>query len=230
MTSNRYVPIQPDRAGAWKKIKTASHLHDLLVDLQTDATGRVNYGRPFGYAWILSHWPGNPDHRPSVCTLKRHMATLKRAGLVEVRVVGFGGGMMVRLLGSAKWKNELPPPAEQLSLLSPVRPIRTAEKPVEKAVEKPLNPVENLWKSCGKPVEKLWISTVSKFHMGSSLIPNGDQVRSRKELKNKSKETITALSRDQSMPPAVENTDTEARRRLLLEQAEAIKAKYKTAG
>ena len=136
------IPVRrwpSERAGEWNTIKSAAHLEDVLTDLQCDASGRVNYGRPFGYAWLLAHWPGNPDDRPCVRTLKRHMAKLKRAGIVQVKVVGFGGGMIVRLLRSAKWQGERPTPAEQLSLLlprvAPIRPGKTVDKPVEKQRE-----------------------------------------------------------------------------------------------
>ena len=213
MSKFRYVAVQPDRAAQWKTLGTACGLHDVLTDLQCDASGRVNYGRPFGYAWLLAHWPGNPDHRPTIRTLKRHMAKLKRAGLVEVRCVGFGGGMVVRLLGSAKWQQERPAPAEQLPLLLPrVAQIRSA-KPVD------------------KPVENLSESTVSQIHMGTDVSLTGGQMCPRKEVKNQAEEKIRALARSKSVP-RVEKTAAEldARRRLLLDQADLLKKKYKSAG
>ena len=134
-TAFRFVAVSPGRVEDKKKIGTASFLHDFLVDHQTDAAGRVNYGKAIGYAWIRAHWLAAPPIR----TLKWQMAKLKRAGLVEIRVLGFGGGMLLRLIDSAKWKKSLPRPAEQLPLISNVKPIRE-----KKAVE---NPVDKQWES-----------------------------------------------------------------------------------
>ena len=47
--------------------------------------------------------------------------------------------MLLRLIDSAKWKKSLPRPAEQLPLISNVKPIRE-----KKAVE---NPVDKQWES-----------------------------------------------------------------------------------
>jgi hypothetical protein len=210
--STRYVAVQPERAGKWDTIKTASHLHDVLTDLQTDASGRVNYGRPFGYAWLLAHWPGNPAERPSLRTLKRYMSKLKRAGLVEVRVTAFGGGMSVRLIGSAKWQVERPTPAVQLSLFAPaVAPIQKA-KPVE------------------IPVENQRVSTVSQIHMGPDVSPVGGQICPRKEVKNLTEETIGAVAAAHALPRLWKSKkELDARRRLLLVQAEAVQRKFKSA-
>ncbi|MFZ1005262.1 MAG: hypothetical protein WAN65_00390, partial [Candidatus Sulfotelmatobacter sp.] len=193
----------------WNTIKTAAHLEDVLTDLQCDASGRVNYGRPFGYAWLLAHWPGNPDERPCVRTLKYHMAKLKRAGIVQVKVVGFGGGMIVRLLRSAKWQGERPTPAEQLSLLLPrVAPIRT-----------------------GKPVEKQRESSVSQIHMGQDFAPVGGKTLPRKEVKNLAEETISTIAAAHSVPRVWKTKkELDDRRRLLLKQAESIQQKFKSAG
>lgn len=208
----RYVAVQPERAGKWDTIKTASHLHDVLTDLQTDASGRVNYGRAFGYAWLLAHWPGNPDDRPCVRTLKYHMAKLKRAGLVEVRAVGFGGGMTVRLIGSAKWQTARPAPAVQLSLLLPA--VATMKG-----------------KSVGNPVEKQSESTVSQIHMGQDFAPVGGKTLPHKEVKNLAEETIGAVAAAHAMPRVWKTKkELEARRLLLLDQAEAVQREFKSAG
>ena len=141
------------------------------------------------------------------------MAALKREGLVEVRVVGFGGGMVVRLVGSAKWKKERPAPAVQLPLLAP----RVATIRGGKAVE--------------KPVEKQRKSTVSQVHMGTEVSPNGGQKCPRKEVKNLSEETIRGAARAHAMP-SVEKTPAEldARRRFLLDQADMLMGKVKVSG
>lgn len=211
MTKFRYVALHPDRAAQWKKLGPALALHEVLTDLQCDAGGRVNYGRPFGYAWLLARWPGNPDERPTVRTLKRHMAKLKDAGLVEVRSVGFrgfNGGIVVRLLGSAKWQEERPAPAVQLPLLLPnVASIRRG-KPVS-------NPVEKQRKS--------------DLPLGTDVSLTGGQMCPPKEVKNQPEETIRAVAAAHSMPRVWKSKkDLDARRRLLLEQADAITKNYKT--
>jgi hypothetical protein len=213
--TTRYVAVQPERAGKWDAIRTASHLHDVLIDLQTDASGRVNYGRPFGYAWLLAHWPGNPDDRPCVRTLKRHMAKLKRAGLAEIRQVGIrghGGGMTVRLIGSAKWQTPRPAPAVQLSLLLPAVAAMKGQ------------PVE-------KPVQKQPKSTASRVPLGTDVSPTGGQICPHKEVKNLTEETIGAVAAAHAVPRVWKTKkELEARRLLLLEQAEALQKRFKSAG
>lgn len=205
----RFVAIPPSRIGDRKKLKTASYLHDFLVDHQTDATGMVHYGRPISYAWVRAHWPGNPDERPPVRTLQRHMAALKRAGTVHVRVLGFGAGMVVRVLGSAKWQNVVPVPPQQLSLFA-APPIQISECPVE------------------NPVKKQRKSSVSQNHTPPNMAVVGRQMWRRKEVKNKAEETIAALAREKSMPRVEKtNAELEARRQLLLRQAVEVHQKYK---
>ena len=209
---SRYVAVQPERAGKWDTIKTASHLHDVLTDLQTDASGRVNYGRAFGYAWLLAHWPGNPDDRPTVRTLIRHMAKLKRAGLVEVHHIGFrgfNGGMTVRLIGSAKWQTARPAPAVQLSLLLPA--VATMK---------------------GKPVEKQRKSGLeSELPVSDTSVLNRVTDLSSKEVKKQAKETIGAVAAAHAVPRVWKTKkQLDARRRLLLDQADAIQKKFQSAG
>lgn len=209
----RYVALQPDRAAQWKKLRSALALHELLTDLQCDASGRVNYGRPFGYAWLLARWPGNPDHRPCIRTLKYHMAKLKRAGLVEVRSVGlrgFNGGIVVRLLGSAKWQEERPAPAVQLPLLSPAVASIGRGKPVSKPVEK--------HRKCSPP-------------LGQEFAPTGGKSLPPKEVKNTPEETIRSVAAQKAVPRVeMSAKELDARRRLLLDQADLLKKKYKSAG
>jgi hypothetical protein len=133
---SRYVPISPAREAMRKAIGAASYLHDFLVARQTDADGRVFYGRAITYRWILANWGGDP---PAIRSLRRYISRLKRAGLLEVRIVGEHHGMQIRLVGSVKWPEEIPPPAVQLSLFAPAPiPIRqpaTVGKDVEKVSE-----------------------------------------------------------------------------------------------
>ena len=138
MSPTRYVPISPGRAGAWRALGRASFLHDVLVDRQTDAGGLVFYGRAITYEWIREHWPD--DDPPSIPTLHRHMARLKRMGVVQVWKDGMRGGMRIRLVSSVKWPGMPPAPAVQLNLFTPAPiPIRRG--------------VENVSKSFGNPSE-----------------------------------------------------------------------------
>lgn len=212
MSTPPYVPISPSRLGLMKKLQLASYLHDFLVQHQTDAHGHVNYGRPFGYAWIRARWPGNPDDRPCVRVLKKYMARLKQCGLVHVRTVRNLGGMTVRLLHSVKWPAAVPERAVQLPLYSPPpTPIRREE--VQDSVDKQ-----------GK-------STGKKICLGHERAPSRGTSVPRKEVKNKEKETIRSVALAHAVP-TVEKSQREldARRRLLLDQADALKRKYKSAG
>lgn|SRR5487761_179160 len=114
MSKFRYVAIAPDRIEQRQKLGAASYLHDFLVDHQTDAGGKVNYGKPFSYAWIRAHWANAPPIR----TLKWQMAKLKNLGHVRKRRAPFGG-MIVTMLGSVKWSQVEAPPATQIPLFAP---------------------------------------------------------------------------------------------------------------
>ena len=95
----RYVAIQPARIEARERLGPASYLHDFLVDHQTDAAGNVNYGKPFGYAWIRSRW--------LQCSAATHAeaahGAAAAAGRDCIEVMGFGAGMKVKIVNSAKW-------------------------------------------------------------------------------------------------------------------------------
>lgn len=112
----RFVPIDPERAGKLRALKSASFLHDFLIQHQTSKDGHVNYGRAISYRWILASWPGEIDQRPTERTLQRYMRKLRDVGFVEIRVLPFGRGMIVRLLVSAKWRPALTPSPIQLNL------------------------------------------------------------------------------------------------------------------
>lgn len=128
-----YTPISPSRLDSSKELRSACQLHDFLVEHQTEADGRVNYGKPFSYAWIRAHWRSDGDvlKSPKVRTLERHMALLKKHGMVQVQRIPWGGGMKVRVVGSVKWKPQEPTQA-QLSLFPPAEIVLiTSIKPVE---------------------------------------------------------------------------------------------------
>lgn len=126
MSASRYVPIPPDRLGAWRALKRASYLHDFLIDRQTDADGRVFYGRAITYGWIRENWPD--DDPPALRTLQRFMSVLKRLGIVQIWKDGMRGGMRIRLVTSVKWPGMLPAPAVQLNLFTPAPiPIRRGD-------------------------------------------------------------------------------------------------------
>lgn len=201
----RFVAIHPDRPAQWK-LGSATALHDLLTHNQTDASGRVFYGHAISYAWILSRWPGNPDERPVIRTLKRHMAKLKRAGLVRIRKAGMSDGMIVTLLGSAKWAGEVPAPATQLPLYSP-QPLSISR---------------------GKAVDKKRKTAVA---VGTDVSLSWGQKCPRKEVRSKPEEKISGASRAHAVP-SVEKTEEQLaeRRRVLRDQLEMLQKKYKTSG
>jgi hypothetical protein len=166
MPKFRYVAVQPARIEQQKKLGPASYLHDFLVDHQTDAAGNVNYGKPFGYAWVRARWL----NAPTIRTLQRHMARLKRSGLIRVRVLGFGGGMMVRVIGSAKWQAAAPAPAEQIQMFG-AKVLAIASG-----------------KACGKVVDS---DCVPDSHDDRSVV-HGRHICRRKEVKNLREETNSA--------------------------------------
>jgi hypothetical protein len=203
----RFVAVHPDRPALWR-LGSAAALHDLLIDNQTDAAGRVFYGHPISYAWLLARWPGNPDERPVIRTLKRHMAKLKRAGLVHVKRAGMCDGIRVVLLGSAKWANAAPPQAVQLSLLLP-QPLSISRG-----------------KAVGIAVEKQSKSTAP---VGTDVSLTWGQMCPRKEVRSKPEEKIYGDTLASARSSPVENAAAlEARRKLLRDQATAIAAKFKS--
>jgi hypothetical protein len=205
--SARFVPISPDTLQRHDLHAAALQLYYFLVDQQTSADGVVFYGKAVGYAWIQSRYL-----RGSLRSLKRHMRALKDAGFVEVRRE-FHGGMRIRLPRSVKFAKADPPPAVQLSLYAPEpTPIRGG-KPVDK-------PVENLLESCEYPENH-------RATDGPMVGPRMAPERSKEPIKEK----ITTAAKAHVVPRLWKTEkDLDARRRLLLEQAEAIKDKYKSAG
>jgi hypothetical protein len=201
----RFVAIHPDRPAQWK-LGSATALHDLLTHNQTDASGRVFYGHAISYAWILSRWPGNPDERPVIRTLKRHMAKLKRAGLVRIRKAGMSDGMIVTLLGSAKWAGEVAAPAIQIPLYS--------SQPLSISRGKAVNKQRKTASAVGTDVSLSW-----------------GQKCPRKEVRSKPEEKISGASRAHALP-SVEKTEEQIaeRRRVLRDQLEMLQQKFKTSG
>lgn len=130
-----------------RKIGPARLLLDFYTQHQTDAHGRVWYGKTISYRWIASRIVECPPKR----TLERMQRQLREGGYIETRTVihdGAAVGFAVRLRNQAKFNTR---PArlagEQLGLLNqPVRfPARAAcaangvEKPVETAPEKKIS-------------------------------------------------------------------------------------------
>lgn len=159
MKKFRYVAIHPDVLDS-KELREA-HAVDLLIfltDHQTDAEGWVNYRREFGYAWIQSHWLAAPAER----TLQRHMAALKKLGLVDVQRV-FHGGMRVRMLNSAKFAKPVAPPAVQIPMFAgKVTPIRPVEKPVENQWKSSESPENNTATDGGKAPPRMAVERFKK--------------------------------------------------------------------
>lgn len=201
----RFIAVSQERIEQKEWLGSAIYLHEFLTDHQTSADGWVYYGKEFGYAWIRAHWLAAPPLR----TLKRHMALLKKHGLVEVHRT-FHGGIRVRLLRSVKFAKPLPPAAVQMSLFgSRVSPIRGGT-PVE-------NPVDKHLKSCES-------TDFNSAKDGPCVGPPVAPERSKEQVK----ETIKAVAVAHSLPAAKKTPqELESRRRLLQDQAEMLKRKVK---
>ncbi len=198
MPKFRYVAVSPLRIEDKKRLGPAIYLHEFLVDHQTDAEGNVNYGKPFCYAWIRAHWQQAPMTR----TLKRHMARLKSSGHVWVKAAGFGQGMRVRVLGSAKWPQQPP----QMSLFPPPDPVSIASA---KAVEKQLKSLARE----GPKVALLW-----------------GQKCPRNDVKNLREEKTSKPARFARSSPVEDSEAMQSRRLLLKEQIAMLQGKTKTSG
>ena len=97
----------------WHAIGKARLLLDFFTHHQTDASGRVHYGKPITYGWIRKKIANCPCER----TLKSYAARLKREGYIETRRVWDGYrslGFKVRVLNQAKFA-----PPRQLGLFTP---------------------------------------------------------------------------------------------------------------
>jgi hypothetical protein len=209
MSKFRYVAIAPGRADG-KHISamgTAVFLHDFLIDHQTDADGRVHYGSLVSYEWIRARFKNCPPRR----TLERWMARLLVAGYIEIEH-GEGFQRRIRILNQKKF----PAPAQRSLFPLPVPvPIRGGGKAVEK-------PVEN-----GKTPE---------FSCATSGIAAVPLLAEPTLYDEKNDETIKTAVRELARSKAVEITrkltesETEQRRRLLLEQAETLKARANGSG
>jgi hypothetical protein len=122
----RYIAIAPGRVDGIhvERMGQAIWLHDFLIDHQTSADGRVNYGRPISYQWIVDRF-ANP---PPVRSLQRWMSKLKFEGYISARRLSWGQGIVVRILKAKKWST----PPVQLSLFPPedsrVKRVETVEK------------------------------------------------------------------------------------------------------
>jgi len=199
----RYVAIAPNRIEDRKAVGPAWSLHEFLVNHQTDARGNVNYGKPFGYEWILARWP----EAPAVRSLKRHMARLKANGNVVVIVLPMGQGMIVRVLKSAKWAPQNPPAKPQLPLFPPAGIVSI---------------------SCAKAREK---AVENGAHHGAKSGPIGGQKWPRKEVKKLREEKTYGEPLAVARSSPVENAVAlDERRRVLADQALLVQQKFKSSG
>lgn len=129
----RYVAIDPARSSLASELGKASYLDEFLTHFQTDARGRVNYGKVISYEWITERMPAAVCRR----TLERWMARLRALGRVEVIADQARRGMRVRILNQKKW-----PTSAQLSLFAAPAPrCISSGKPCEKPAEKLWSPV-----------------------------------------------------------------------------------------
>lgn len=196
MSKFRYVALAPERIEKHREIGKALALHEFLVDHQTDPDGRVHYGKAISYSWIRSKWRNAPSER----TLVRHMARLKKAGLVSVACLPWAQGMILRLIGSAKWQ--------------------------ERAAQLPLFPqAEILLINRGKNVGKLSNSGATAAPEVASLRRHNWRLKEVKNLREEKSNVNTARFAG-SLP--VEDPALVERLRLLKAQFQEITTKYKT--
>jgi len=208
MPTFRYVAVSPDRREQHRAIGKAHALHDFLVDHQTDADGRVWYGKVISYAWIRSKWLTAPSER----TLERHMARLKACGLVHVRSLPKQYGMRVTVLRSAKW----PQPQAQIPLF-PAAEILSITRGI--AAGKQRN-------SSGKVARN---GTAGADRSGGTLPTEvaAKEVKNRREEKTNSNPANLADARS---APAADEAALAARRQLLRDQAAMLATKFKSSG
>jgi hypothetical protein len=208
VTGSRFTPIPPDRVGKWRAIGKAAALHDLLVDRQTDADGRVNYGRAVGYAWIRAEWVKKGGDPPAERTLDRYMQRLKRAGLVYVTRLPWGGGMKIQIIGSAKWA-DAPTPAHQLNLFAP-EPVSITRG-----------------KACGDPSGNLRESCAGAFsYSAKSGAVTSAKSGALKKLRKEQEKPKRRADRPARTDTPVDIQAFEERRALLRQQAEELKRKF----
>ena len=109
----RYIAVAPGRVDG-KHVAAmgkAVFLFDFLIHHQTDAEGRVYYGKPISYPWIEERFSNPPPRR----TLRRWMTTLRLEGYIKIRRPHFGDArMIVSIAAPKKW------PAPRQSELFPV--------------------------------------------------------------------------------------------------------------
>jgi len=204
MSKFRYVAVSPDRREEHRAIGKAHALHDFLVDHQTDADGRVWYGKPISYAWIRSKWLTAPPER----TLERHMARLKKCGLVRVVRLPHHLGMRVTVLRSAKW-----PHSQAQMALFPAAEILSITRG---------NGVRKQRENCGKP-------EFSTATFGGAAPPFVAVKSSKNQREEKTKSRSAALA-DARSAPAADEAALAARRQLLRDQAAMLATKFKSSG
>jgi hypothetical protein len=98
----RYIAVAPGRVDG-KHVDAmgkAVFLFDFLIHHQTDAEGRVYYGKPISYPWIEERFENPPPRR----TLRRWMTTLRLEGYIQIRRPHFGDArMIVSICAPKKW-------------------------------------------------------------------------------------------------------------------------------
>lgn len=114
-----------------RKIGPARLLFDFYTAKQTDADGRVYYGRTMTYDWIRSQIPECPTKR----TLRRYNRRLRRGGYIRTRTVVQNReniGLTVTIMNQTKFRTALKRiTGEQQRLFN--QPLRLP--PVQKLVE-----------------------------------------------------------------------------------------------
>lgn len=136
------------------------------------------------------------------------MQLLKRAGLVYVTRLTWGGGMKIRILKSVKWANA-PAPVQQLNLFTPEPVLITRGKPCGDVSE-------NLRESCGGAFPH------TAKNGGLTTAKNGGLKKLRKEQETPKRRA----ERSSPTGSAVDIQAFEERRALLRQQAEELKRKF----
>jgi hypothetical protein len=132
-----------------RSISPAQHLLRMLEEKQTDAAGRIWYGRPITYSKI-ANWFGS--EKPSERTLQRWMAELRADGKVIVRRNRMNQGMRVTIAAPRKHFRVVAESARrQMTLFS--EPVKI---PVQKPVEKLSYPQSDAPTLMAAPSRQYW--------------------------------------------------------------------------
>jgi hypothetical protein len=96
----------------WTRLGKAYPFFEFLITKQTSPDGKINYGRPITYAWILQQVPNAKEFGLNDRKVRRLMAICKRHGYVEIARQNSKPdlciGMIVRIAKPKKWATQIP--------------------------------------------------------------------------------------------------------------------------